>query len=505
MELGAILTTRGMATEADIQRALERQKKLGGRLGENLIALGVITQDDLDRVLHASPKAPKDIEETGIPAGDLMSLLLRTMNSGDTFIPSRLSDSLKLPSRIIQQLLEDGVNRKLIEVLGGMGESGGLTELRYGLTGAGKSRALEAMEHSAYVGPAPVSLEAFHQQVSLQKITNERVSRDDIDQAFNDLVISDQFIGSIGPAINSGRCILLYGPPGNGKTSVAERVAAIFSNVIYIPYCIQVDGQIIKVYDPGIHKEVKGTGTEGGISVRRDVFDKRWVTCERPIVITGGELTLEMLDLKYNPHARFYEAPLHVKALGGTFIIDDFGRQLTTPEELLNRWIVPLQNRVDFLKLHTGKSFAVPFDELTIFSTNMDPDDLMDPAFLRRIPYKLETVNPTVEQFRDIFERVSEAEGMELSDEIFRFVVEELTVRNSFDLACYQPRFVVDQVISDCKYEGIAPTFTKDFVKKALGNLYAKSRSRTPVRPRVAKIVDNRGLKDRRSSGSAVA
>ena len=217
-----------------------------------------------------------------------------------------------------------------------------------------------------------------------------------VEKAFANLIVSEEFIHQIGPAINSGRSILLYGPPGNGKTSVAERIGSIFNDTIYIPYCFEVEGQIIKVFDPGIHKRIE-RNTDGAArgTLRREDFDQRWVPCRRPFIVTGGELTLEMLDLSFNALAKFYEAPLHVKALGGIFAIDDFGRQLVSPEALLNRWIVPLESRVEYLKLHTGKSFSLPFDELVVFSTNLAPRDLMDPAFLRRIPYKLEIGGPT--------------------------------------------------------------------------------------------------------------
>ncbi len=201
--------------------------------------------------------------------------------------------------------------------------------------------------------------------------------------------------------------------------------------------------------------------------------------CERPVVITGGELTLEMLDLSYNSNARYYEAPLHVKASNGTFIIDDFGRQLVSPEELLNRWIVPLESRIDFLKLHTGKSFQLPFDELVIFSTNLSPDDLMDPAFLRRIPYKLETIGPNKEQYFEIFKAVAGARGLEMTREILDIVIEELQVKNSFELACYQPKFIVDQVVSACKYTGEPPHFTVELVIDALKNLYTSDAAGT--------------------------
>jgi len=476
MQLGDILIARGLVTQADIDRALQRQQTDGGRLGDNLLAIGAISQEDLSRALNEAPAAPNSVEVTGIASGELINLLLKCMAGGGLETPSQIANTLKLPNRVVNELLKECTDRKLVDILGSTGDSSMLSELRHALSEHGKRRASEAMEICQYSGPAPVTLNEYHTRIERQAITNERIDRDQVREAFANLVISDEFVRRVGPAINSGRCLLLYGPPGNGKTSVAEKVGRIFNDVIYIPYCIEVEGQIIKVFDPSIHTAVGGSGTATKtVSVRREEFDKRWVACQRPIIVTGGELTLEMLDLKYNPHARFYEAPLHVKAMGGTFIIDDFGRQLVSPEEVLNRWIVPLQNRIDYLKLHTGKSFAVPFDELVIFSTNMEPDDLMDPAFLRRIPYKLETTAPSEDEFRQIFEGVAVSEGLVLPPEIFQFVVEELTVHNSFQLACYQPRFIVDQVIAICKFEGVPPAFNQEMVSEALSNLYTKS------------------------------
>jgi hypothetical protein len=230
-------------------------------------------------------------------------------------------------------------------------------------------------------------------------------------------------------------------------------MSRIYADIIYIPHAIEVDGQIIKIYDPSIHKEVKSLqGDDGNNAIRKEALDRRYVACKRPIIITGGELTLEMLDLRYDESAKYYEAPLHMKALGGTFIIDDFGRQLVKPEQLLNRWIVPLESRVDFLKLHTGKTFSIPFDEIVVFSTNLEPNDLMDPAFLRRIPYKLEIKAPSREEYRRIFRLIATQRGVEMPDDVATLVIEELQTSNGFQLACYQPRFVVDQVIAACKY-----------------------------------------------------
>jgi DNA polymerase III delta prime subunit len=285
-------------------------------------------------------------------------------------------------------------------------------------------------------------------------------------------VIPERFITRLGPAINSGTAMLIYGPAGNGKTTVAEIVGAIFQNVIYVPYCFEVDTQIIKVFDPSVHQiiEDQAAGTEGPRGLRRERFDQRWVPCYRPMVITGGELTLEMLDLKFSEIAKFYEAPLHIKAINGTFLIDDFGRQRVKPEDILNRWIVPLNSRIDFLNLHTGKSIEIPFDELVIFSTNLHPNDLMDPAFQRRIAYKLETLEPPEDLFRKVFEGMAAKQGLELTEEVYKQVVDDI---RQFEqpLAYFQPKFIVEQVLASCKFEGVTPQFTKENVEDAMVNL----------------------------------
>jgi hypothetical protein len=244
--------------------------------------------------------------------------------------------------------------------------------------------------------------------------------------------------------------------------------------VIYVPYCVDIDGEIMKVYDPTIHKRVPDVQEQAsGTGLRRSRVDLRWIPCYRPMVATGGELTIEMLDLKYNPIAKFYEAPLHIKALNGTFLIDDFGRQRAKPEDILNRWIVPLNSRVDYLTLHTGKSVRVPFDEIVIFSTNMHPDDLMDPAFQRRITYKLETIEPAQELYLKVFQGVCQKNGLVLSQAIYDLVIK--TVReNNAPLAYFQPKFIVEQVLASCKFEGTRPQFTPDNVADALANLFVK-------------------------------
>ncbi len=472
MLIGDILVAQGLVTQEDVETALERQRAEGGILGEHLIAMGRLAPADLERVMKSAPPSPKSIEETGLSVNDLLNLLAKAMYNGAE-MPSVIGGMVKLPVRVVNLIMEQAKERKMIDILGAAGNSVA-SELRYALTEKGRQWATEAQAQNQYFGPAPVPLAAFVERIQRQRITNERVDRAAIEKAFGDLIVADEFIHRIGPAINSGRSILLYGPPGNGKTSVSARIGSLFNDTIYIPHCFEVEGQIIKVFDPGTHKRVERSGGDGHSTLRRPDFDLRWVPCKRPFIVTGGELTLEMLDLSFNAMAKFYEAPLHIKALGGIFTIDDFGRQLVSPEALLNRWIVPLESRVEYLKLHTGKSFSLPFDELVVFSTNLAPRDLMDPAFLRRIPYKLEIGGPTPDEYRQIFKLVAKAFEMEVTDEIVDFVIHHLRVEHDFPLASYQPKFLIDQVRSACKFEGIPPEFRMDLVATALGNLFTK-------------------------------
>lgn len=471
--LDEILLAKGLIGEADIEAATDYQKQHGGVFGESLIALGILTQQQLDEVLWAKPKAPRSLEDTGLTAGQLQKFLIKAIYAADLQTPSQMRDYLMLPASLVNKLIDEAASQKLISSLGtATGSVPG--ELAFGLSAAGRQFAVEAFEQNGYVGPVPVSLHAYQERIIAQKITNERVNKGMIDEAFSDLVVTETFIRNIGPGINSGKCILLYGPPGNGKTSLAERIGALFETTICVPYAVDIDGNVMKVYDPSLHKEVQKEGESQGKSVMREDVDKRWVPCKRPVVMVGGELTLSMLDLEFNAISKFYEAPIHLKALGGTFIIDDFGRQFVKPTDLLNRWIVPLESRVDFMKLHSGKSFAVPFDELIIFATNMSPADLMDPAFLRRIPYKIETVGPSHSDFQLIFERVAENYGLTMTDEILHFVIEEIIGENGMDLAAYQPRFICEHVVSACKFEGQAPNFCLDEIRTALNHLCVK-------------------------------
>ena len=474
-KLGALLVSEGLISESDIELALERQKEDGGLLGEILVALGIISRPQLESVFQIAPIAPRTLEETGVSLSQLLRLLVKAAYVANVRTPSQMRDCLKLPSHLIINLIEEAISQNLLAAQGsGRGNVEQSAELAYTLSERGQRLAAESLEQSHYVGPVPVPLHTYQDRIVAQKITNERISQEMIVEQFSDLVVSESYIENIGPAINSGRSILLYGPPGNGKSSLAKRIGEIFKNTIYVPYCVDIDGHIMKVHDPSIHQEVeKGEPGLGRTSIVQENVDRRWVACRRPIVMVGGELTLSMLDLEFNNISKFYDAPVHLKALGGTFIIDDFGRQFVTPKDLLNRWIVPLESRVDYMRLHSGKTFSIPFDELIVFATNMAPSDLMDPAFLRRIPYKIETIGPSLSDFRVIFERVSRERGLELKEETLNFVINELTDSYGLDLAAYQPRFIADHVVNGCKFKGTTPQYSIEEVQKALAHLKA--------------------------------
>lgn len=478
MRLGEILVARGIVTLEGIEQAAEHQRANGGRLGDNLIELGLLTQEQLEAVMHETPRSPKTIMGTGLSQANITSLILKFMYVEQLDTISKLIDRTKLPYNIVKIIVDDLIRKKYTEVLGSAGADGSRSETRYSLSNSGREMGAEAAEQNVYMGPCPVSLEQYQEQILKQRITNEVTDEETIRACFEGLIIPDHFLAQIGPAVNSGRTLLMYGPPGNGKTSIATRIAEIFTHIVYVPYAVDIDGQIMQVYDSSIHIEAVDDESRALLAaqqtkgLRKEDFDQRWLACRRPVVIVGGELTLEMLDLSYNEDAKFYEAPMHVKALNGTFIIDDFGRQLVTPESLLNRWIVPMESRVDYFKLTTGKSFQLPFDEFLIFSTNLEPNDLMDPAFLRRIPYKIELFEPTVEDFHRIFTIIAKSAGLELTDDVFEYVVHQLSVKNSFHLAYYQPKFITDQVLAECKYQNIPPKFTKKRINSALQNLY---------------------------------
>jgi energy-coupling factor transporter ATP-binding protein EcfA2 len=475
MRLGDLLIRVRLVTEEDVAKALRRQAERGGRLGDNLVAIGAIEQHTLDSFMHRVPAEPADLAATGIDENELLSLLLKLIYTGRLESNRQFVEAIKLPYVIVLDLVQMAVDRRLLRTLGSRG-SDALLDMAYVLTDEGKRFTIDSLELSRYVGPAPVTLEEFTEQVNMQKLTNEIVTFDRIRKSFRGFTFDDSIVEQCGPALASGRAMLLYGPPGNGKSSVARCLGNVFSDVIYVPYAVSVEGQIIRIHDPSIHLPLgPAKASEDDMSFfRQEEHDARWVPGRRPFVMAGGELTLEMLDLRYDTGGHFYEAPLHVKALGGVFVIDDFGRQLVSPTNLLNRWIVPLENRIDYLKLHTGKTFSIPFEELIIFSTNLEPEDLMDPAFLRRLPYKIEIGSPSLEHYQRIFEMECERQGLAVPENVFAAIVHKVTKEKGLELAAYHPRFIVDQVVATCRFMGQAPHFEPRYIDYALDNLRVK-------------------------------
>jgi hypothetical protein len=375
-------------------------------------------------------------------------------------------------------LLRGAAARKLVEVAGSKVQ-GLVPILEYELSDLGRRWAADAFEQNQYLGPVPVPLSSYADQIERQRISHQSFEPTGVNAAVADLVIDDALIDRLGPAIAACRSILLYGPPGNGKSSIAERIGRLFTDIIFVPYAIEVDNQIIRVFDAKLHG--LNTALEDApadtLDIRRDDFDERWVPCHRPVAIAGGELTLEMLDVHSAERAGFYDAPLHVKAMGGVFVVDDFGRQLVNPKALLDRWILPLEKRIDYFKLQTGKSFSLPFDALIVFSTNLDPESLMDTAFLRRIPYKVSVPAPSEAVWRSIFRHAAALHQLELPDGLIDRTIAELG-RRAIPFACYQPDFIAGQIKVYCQYHRRPLAASEVLILAALDNL-----STRPIKP----------------------
>jgi hypothetical protein len=485
-----MLVRARVVTESDVMAAVERMQKHGGRLSDNLVAIGAVDATVLDAFINHIPQEPASLAETGIRDSDLLALFMKLVYAGRLEKIGQIAEAIKLPQPLVMDLARMATERQFIYTLGAHG-SDSMLDMRYALTEEGKHWTIDALRRSGYIGPAPVPYDKFVERVKMQKPTNERITLERVMDAIEGLTIDPTIVEQAGPALNSGRAILIYGPPGNGKTSVALCFASVFRDLIHVPYAIMVEGQIIRYFDPRLHLEPKAPeGTQPSAAVesfRRDTHDKRWVQCKRPFIVAGGELTLDMLDLRYDEVGHYYEAPLHMKALGGCFLIDDFGRQFVAPKDLLNRWIVPMESRVDYLKLRTGASFSIPFEELVVFATNLDPEDLMDPAFLRRLPYKIEVGPPTLDQFRLIFDKQVERHGMTLTEEAFNYMVYLITKEKGLELAGFQPTFIVEQVEATCRFLGKLPELKSPYIEYAVNNLRVR-RNTEPRTERAPKI-----------------
>jgi hypothetical protein len=387
---------------------------------------------------------------------------------------TELAAAVCLPIQVTQELVDMARDQRLVEVTGTLNANNG-NEMGYQLTDAGKARALDALSQSEYFGAMPVPLDVYREQVKRQSIRNLTVSRDMLTNAMGHLVLPDELIGNLGPAVSAGRSILMYGPPGNGKSSISNGIRDALGDKVYVPRAIEYAGQVITVYDPIVHSSVEDD-IDDPTKLRRTSgkFDPRYVCCERPTVITGGELSLDMLDLVYNPTAKTYQAPLQLKSTGGIFIVDDLGRQAESPQSLVNRWIVPLEESKDILALQSGEKFEVPFDTLVIFSTNFHPNEIFDQAALRRIFFKIKIDGPNQANYLKIFSLVAKKKKMPLNEAalIHLLKVKYPTIDNVY--ANYQPIFLIDQMISICEFEGIPYQMTTELIDRAWANMFVK-------------------------------
>jgi hypothetical protein len=408
-------------------------------------------------------------------------MILKVVYQRGTMIGRDLGQYLCLPFKIIKEAIRFLKDEKQIEVMGG--DLVGDVSYKFSLTDLGRKRAVEAMEMCGYVGPAPVPIEDYVEQCYRQAVTGIHCSPEGLIAPFSHLVLKDELFNAIGPAIVSGRSVFIYGPPGNGKTAIARSIGEYMNNAggaIYVPHAFIADGNIITVFDPSLH-QVDDTGEEhsqdGDAAVRRllttGTVDPRWVRIKRPVIVTGGELNLSMLDLRYNAEAKFYQAPIHFKANGGVFLIDDFGRQLCSPKELLNRWILPLEDRHDFLTVSNGKKFQVPFEQLIIFSTNLDPRDLVDDAFLRRIRHKVGILAPTRDVYDRIFNNYARKLGMNPCPEAIDYLYERYynCGRSPRASDC---RDLLEIVQSICRYRRHPVHLTRELIAEASASFIAE-------------------------------
>lgn len=390
----------------------------------------------------------------------LKYLLNRGVASG-----RQVAEQLKLPYRLVGPLLRQMKEERIVVYKA----AAAVSDYLYELTDIGLERARRYSKQCTYFGTAPVSLEDYAKGIARQSVRQQNTRLSDLRSAFSDLVVSDSILSQLGQAINSGLGLFLYGSPGNGKTSIAERVTRAFGQGLWIPRSVSVLGEIIRLYDPSNHDPLPA---ESAVEAPNEL-DQRWVYIQRPTIAVGGELTMDNLEIVTNPATHISEAPLQMKANGGVLIIDDFGRQRISPAELLNRWIVPLEKRYDFLSLSNGRKIQVPFDQLIIFSTNLEPRDLVDEAFLRRIPYKLDVADPTEEEFRELFTLVAEQFGMRFAPEPIDRLIDVHYRRAGRPLRFCHPRDLMHQMRVYCEFHEIAPAVTDEAISAAVRNYFA--------------------------------
>ena len=431
------------------------------------------------------PRLPTTWEETGLDLPFLFESVLRTIFARGRMAASALADEMCLPFQVLNPVLQGMRRQMLIDIVGQQGNSGDASFVYEVKPPKGTAALQDALDKTTYVGPAPVPFADYAESVLAQTVKKIVVTRRSVRKAFEDLIISESAFNEIGPAINSAQSVFFFGFPGNGKTSIAERITRLMGDHIYIPYAVVANGQIIKVYDPILHtaaKEVEEMGGPAGgvdtILKKGTAYDKRYIKIKRPTIVVGGELSLVMLDLRFNTVGKFYEAPLQMKANGGIFMIDDFGRQQMRPMDLLNRWIVPLEKKYDYLSTTTGTKIEVPFDVILIFSTNLDPTQLADEAFLRRIKFKIEVRDPDEAQYRNIWELVCKGRRVDHDPSGVDYLINKWYKPHARPFRMCQPRDILDQMISIAKYNMERVNFSPDLIDAACATYFISTQKR---------------------------
>jgi predicted ATPase with chaperone activity len=412
------------------------------------------------------PKPIESIKEARLSDALIESLIFKYLLAVGHDTGRGIASAVAMPPKPIIEMLANLKQRQFVYHK----DSTTMGDFEYALTDAGRERARSYVAECTYVGPAPVTLDDYIASVQAQSITLEQAGAEDLRQAFKGLLINNHMFDRLGPAINSGRGLFLYGAPGNGKTSIAERITACFGGYVWVPYAIFCSGEIITYYDPQSHEAAESGGPR---ILKSEQTDPRWIKIRRPTICVGGELTMESLDLQYNGYTKITEPSLQLKSNTGTFVIDDFGRQRMRPIELLNRWIVPLEKRYDYLTLANGKKIRVPFDQLIIFSTNLEPRELVDEAFLRRIPYKINVIDPTEEEFRELLEMTAPVIGVDIEPGAVDYLIQTHFVEAGRVFRCCQPRDLLLQIKNFSTYQNAPPVATEEMFDAAVENYFA--------------------------------
>lgn len=416
-----------------------------------------VRNDQLPTLIRGSdgliPSVPRAVDETGVDQEILLDLMLRLASTAPQFTTDWAASRIHLTMPVAEELLQILKKQELVTILGQVG----ILNYRYSISQRGRERSSRLLEISGYVGPAPVSLDAYSAMLQWQLQNTFEVHSQDVTKVCSELSLEENVIDVAGIAMASRRSLFLYGSTGNGKTRLARLLHNASTGDMWIPHCIQVDHSIIRVFDPKCHEVVPS------VDSGRNQLDPRWIRVRRPFVAVGGEMTLDSLDLTYSTSRRFYEAPPHFKANGGTFLIDDFGRQRVSPDELLNRWIVPLENQIDYLTLNTGQKIVVPFSVMLIIATNIDPDVVMEAAFLRRMGYRVHLAKPSAQRYAEIFERYAHRRGFEISRELVDHVIARY-IEEKRELLCCHPRDLIERVGDVCRYRGEPERLTTELL-----------------------------------------